>query len=223
MTEVVTNLTKEQADRAYILEFSWKENYMDMNPINGAGSHGSPGLEELNQEDQDLLRQILGETGPSSSAAPEEVVYDVSHAAPREFRHRSEARPMPDRMIDRLSHLGLVPDAEQPTMTYDIRGHQYTAAFDPSGHVRLIHNPPEAQALGAGQAGVPDFGAFFIEARDHGAVVPDQWAPLALIEKLRDEGLMPSANHPTSIFLNGKPYNAELAEGGFVRLTRRQQ
>ncbi|ODM75010.1 hypothetical protein [Bradyrhizobium elkanii] len=195
---------------------------MDMNPINGAGAHGSPDLEELNEADQDMLRQFFSEAGSSSSAAPEETVYDVSHAAPREFRHRTEARPMPERMADRLSHLGLVPDADQPTMTYDIRGHRYTAALDPSGHVRLIHNPPEAQVLGAGRAGAPDFGAFFIEARDHGAVVPEQWAPLALIEKLRDEGLMPGPNHPTTISLNGKLYNAELAEGGFVRLTRRQ-
>ncbi|MGY2986378.1 hypothetical protein ACVI1L_005112 [Bradyrhizobium sp. USDA 4516] len=56
-------------------------------------------------------------------------------------------------MVERLNHLGLLPDADQPSMTYEIKGHRYTAATDPSSGVRLIHNPPEDQNIGAGPAG----------------------------------------------------------------------
>ncbi|KYK49427.1 hypothetical protein A1D31_39875 [Bradyrhizobium liaoningense] len=167
-------------------------------------------------------RQFLHEAGSPLSAVPEETVHDVSHATPQGFRHSIE-RLAPKQMVERLRHLDLAPNPEQPTMTYEIQGHRYTAAFDPSGRLRLLHNPLEAQVLGVGQAGIPEFGAFFIGARDpSGKLLPEQWASLALIEKLRDEGCMPSANHPTTILLNGKPYNAELTEGGFVRLMRRR-
>lgn len=84
----------------------------------------------------------------------------------------------------------------------------------------LVDNPPEAQMLRVGSTGAPDFGAFFVETRRHRTPLPEQWAPLALIEKLREQGLMPTADHPTTISLDGKLYNAELKEGGFVRLTR---
>ncbi|MGY3622263.1 hypothetical protein ACVJGD_008459 [Bradyrhizobium sp. USDA 10063] len=128
---------------------------MDFNPIDGAGSPRSPGSNAWTQEDHDLFSRVMNEAGPSSSAAPGETVYDVSWAVPQEFSHGSQ--PAPDRMVERLSHLGLVPDPEQPTMSYDIHGHRYTAALDPSNRVRLIHNPPDDQMIGAGPAGVPDF------------------------------------------------------------------
>ncbi|MDE5457224.1 hypothetical protein GWE18_31265 [Bradyrhizobium sp. CSA112] len=193
---------------------------MDFNRIDGAGSPGSPSAYEWTQEDHDLFSRVMNEAGPSSSAEPDKTVYDVSWAVPEMFSHGSQVAPL--RMIEKLTHHGLLPDSEQPTMSYEIRGHLYTAALDPSQSVRLIHNPPEAQMPRLGSTGAPDFGAFFIETRRGRVPRPEQWAPLALIEKLREHGLMPTADHPTTISLGSKLYNAELKEGGFVRLTRRQ-
>ncbi|WP_342710158.1 hypothetical protein AAFG13_38310 [Bradyrhizobium sp. B124] len=194
---------------------------MDFNRTDGAGSSRSPGEYAWNQADDDFLRQVMdearaNEAGPSS--APPEETYDVSWAAPQSFSHGSQA--VPQRMIERLSHHGLLPDADQPTMTYEIRGHRYTATQDPTGGPRLIHNPAVDQRIGEGPQGVPDFGAFFRETRVHGVAPREQWASLALIEQLRETGHMPVPDHPTTIALDGKLYKAELAEGGFVRLTR---
>ncbi|WP_338833812.1 hypothetical protein [Bradyrhizobium septentrionale] len=194
---------------------------MDFNRIGGAGPSRPPEEYAWNQEDEDYLRQFLdeartNEAGPSS-AAPEET-YDVSWAVPERFSHGSQ--PAPQRMIERLSHHGLLPDADQPTMSYEIRGHRYTATLDPTSGTRLIHNPPEDQRMGEGPQGVPDFGAFFRETCRRNVPLPEQWAPLALIEKLREAGYMPTPNHPTTIALDGKLHKAELIEGGFVRLTR---
>ncbi|MGY4362706.1 hypothetical protein ACVWZR_001883 [Bradyrhizobium sp. i1.3.1] len=192
---------------------------MDFNRIDGAGSPGSPSAYEWTQEDHDLFSRVINEAGPSSSAEPDTTVYDVSWAVPERFAHGSQVAPL--RMIERLTHHGLLPDWEQPTMSYDIRGHLYTAAWDPSQGVHLIHNPPEAQMPRLGSTGAPDFGAFFVETPHDGVPPPpEQWAPLALIEKLREHGLMPTADHPTIISLHNKLYNAELEQGGFVRLTR---
>ncbi|WP_342723629.1 hypothetical protein AAFG07_31490 [Bradyrhizobium sp. B097] len=197
---------------------------MDFNRINGAGSSRSPGEDNWNQADDDLLRQVMDETranqaGPSS-AAPEET-YDVSWAVPQRFSHGSG--PAPQQMTERLFHHGLLPDADQPTMNYEIRGHRYTATQDPISGTRLIHNPSDDQRIGEGPHGVPDFGAFFREAQRQGrrgVPQPEQWAPTALIEKLRETGYMPVPYHPTTIALDGKLYKAELTGGGFVRLTR---
>ncbi|WGR98187.1 hypothetical protein MTX26_28600 [Bradyrhizobium sp. ISRA443] len=191
---------------------------MDFNPIDGGGSPGSPHSYTWTQQDRDLFDQIMNEAGPSSSAAPEETVYDVSFSVPEKFTQGSQAAP--GRMVERLGHLGLLPDSDQPTMTYEIRGHRYTAALSPSDGVRLIHNPPEDQRIGTGPAGLPDFGAFILEARRRGFPLPEQWAPPALIEKLRETGFMPTANNPTTIAIDGRTYKAELTEGGFVRLRR---
>ncbi|MGY4568244.1 hypothetical protein ACVWY5_001314 [Bradyrhizobium sp. USDA 3256] len=150
---------------------------MDFNPIDGGGSPGSPGAYNWTHEDHDLFSRIINEPGPSSSAAPEETAYDVSFGVPEKFPHGSQSAP--DRMVERLSHLGLLPDADQPTMTYEIQGHRYTAALDPSNGVRLIHNPPEDPNVGAGPAGLPDFGAFILETRRRGFPLPEQSAPLA--------------------------------------------
>ncbi|GEC57351.1 hypothetical protein BEL01nite_63940 [Bradyrhizobium elkanii] len=73
--------------------------------------------------------------------------------------------------------------------------------------------------MGLGQAG-RDFGALFTENRRFGTPLPRQWATPALMDKLREEGFMPTANTPKTIQLNGRTYQAELAEGGFVKLTR---
>ncbi|MGY4158207.1 hypothetical protein ACVINW_004049 [Bradyrhizobium sp. USDA 4461] len=191
---------------------------MDFNPIDGGGSPGSPGAFTWTQEDQDLFSRVINEPGPSSSGAPEETAYNVSFAVPEKFGHGSQSAP--GRMVERLGHLGLLPDADQPIMTYEIQGHRYTAALDPSNAVHLVHNPPEDQNVGAGPAGLPDFGSFIFETRRRGFPLPEQWAPLALIEKLRETGFMPSPNNPTTIALNGRAYNAELMDGGFVRLRR---
>ncbi|MHC2368164.1 hypothetical protein ACVIQT_002812 [Bradyrhizobium diazoefficiens] len=177
----------------------------------------SPTAHVWTQEDHDLFSEIMNEAGPSSSAAPEEAV-DVSFAAPQRFSHGSQIAP--DSMVDRLFHRGLLPDSDQPTMTYEIQGHRYTAGLDECNRVLLVHNPAEDQVLGVGRAGVPDFGAFFAENRRYGRPLPQQWATPALIDKLREEGFMPTANSPTTIHLNGRAYKAELAEGGFVKLTR---
>ncbi|MGY3622299.1 hypothetical protein [Bradyrhizobium sp. USDA 10063] len=200
---------------------------MDFNRIDGAGSSRSPGDYAWDQADDDFLRQVMDEAranearpdeaGPSS-AAPEETAYDVSWAVPQRFSHGSQ--PAPQRMIHTLSHHGLLPDADQPTMTYEIRGHRYTGTQDPTCGTRLIHNPPEDQRIGAGPSGTPDFGAFFRETRRHSVPLPEQWAPPVLIEKLRETGYMPTLGHPTTIALDGKLHKAELTEGGFVRLTR---
>ncbi len=74
--------------------------------------------------------------------------------------------------------------------------------------------------LGSAGRGYRDFGAFFTEHRRFGTPLPQQWATPALMDKLREEGFMPTANNPTTIQLNGQAYKAELAEGGFVKLTR---
>ncbi|MGN8544696.1 hypothetical protein [Bradyrhizobium sp. C9] len=190
---------------------------MDPNPIDNTRSPGSPTAHVWTQEDRDLFSQIMNEAGPSSSAAPEEAV-DVSFAAPHRFSHGSQIAP--DSMVERLFHHGLLPDADQPTMTYEIQGHRYTAGRDDSNRVRLFHNPAEDQVVGAGRAGIPDFGAFFTEHRRFGTPLAQQWATPALMDKLREEGFMPTANTPTTIQLNGRTYQAELAEGGFVKLTR---
>jgi hypothetical protein len=105
-------------------------------------------------------------------------------------------------------------------MTYEIKGHRHTAAMDPFSGVRFIHNPPEDQNIGAGPAGLPDFGAFIFETSRRGFPFPEQWPPPALIEKLQETGFMPSPNNITTIALNGRAYNAELMERGFVRLRR---
>ncbi|NYG45241.1 hypothetical protein GGD67_002699 [Bradyrhizobium sp. IAR9] len=157
----------------------------------------------------------MNEAGPSSSAAPEEAV-DVSFAAPQRFSHGSQIAP--DFMVERLFHQGLLPDSDQPTMTYEIRGHRYTAGLDGSNRVLLVHNPAEDQVVGVGRAGVPDFGAFFTEHRRFGTPLPQQWATPALMDKLREEGFMPTANSPRTIQLNGRAYKAELAEGGLSSL-----
>ncbi|WP_439396998.1 hypothetical protein ACRQ5Q_08240 [Bradyrhizobium sp. PMVTL-01] len=190
---------------------------MDPNSINNARSPESPTAHVWTQEDHDLFSQIMNEAGPSSSAAREEAV-DVSFAAPQRFSHGSQIAP--DSMVDRLFHRGLLPDSDQPTMTYEIRGHRYTAGLDESNRVLLVHNPADDQVVRAGQAGVPDFGAFFMENRRYGTPLPQQWASTALMDKLREEGFMPTANHPTRILLDGRAYEAELADGGFVKLTR---
>ncbi|TKV80177.1 hypothetical protein FDV58_18275 [Bradyrhizobium elkanii] len=190
---------------------------MDPNPIDNARSPGSPTAHVWTQEDHDLFSQIMNEAGPSSSAAPEEAV-DVSFAAPQRFSHGTQTAP--DSMVQRLFHHGLLPDADQPTMTYEIQGHRYTAGLDGSNRVRLVHNPAEDQVVRAGRAGIPDFGAFFTEHRRFGTPLAQQWATPALMDKLREEGFMPIANAPTTIQLNGRTYQAELAEGGFVKLTR---
>jgi hypothetical protein len=190
---------------------------MDPNPIDNARSPESPTAHVWTQEDHDLFSQIMNEAGPSSSAAPEEAV-DVSFAAPQRFSHGSQIAP--DFMVERLFHQGLLPDSDQPTMTYEIRGHRYTAGLDGSRRVLLVHNPAEDQVVGVGRAGVPEFGAFFTELRRFGTPLPQQWATPALMDKLREEGFMPTANNPTTIQLNGRTYKAELAEGGFVKLTR---
>ncbi|UEM11521.1 hypothetical protein J4G43_044685 [Bradyrhizobium barranii subsp. barranii] len=194
-----------------------KEGFMAPSPIDNARSPESPTAHVWTQEDHDLFSEIMNEAGPSSSAAPEEAV-DVSFAAPQRFSHGSQIAP--DSMVDRLFHRGLLPDSDQPTMTYEIQGHRYTAGLDECNRVLLVHNPAEDQVLGAGRAGVPDFGAFFAENRRYGRPLPQQWATPALIDKLREEGFMPTANSPTTIHLNGRAYKAELAEGGFVKLTR---
>ncbi|MFK4492414.1 hypothetical protein [Bradyrhizobium sp. USDA 336] len=105
-------------------------------------------------------------------------------------------------------------------MIYEIQGHRYTAGLYPSNRVRLVHNPAEDQVFGVGRAGVPDFGAFFSENRRFGTPQSQQWATPVLIDKLRNEGFIPAADNSTTILLNGRAYKAELAEGGFVRLTR---
>ncbi|MDA9512365.1 hypothetical protein XI04_04725 [Bradyrhizobium sp. CCBAU 11430] len=190
---------------------------MDPNPIDNAHSPESPTAHVWTQEDHELFSQVMNEAGPSSSAAPEEAV-DVSFAVPQRFSHGSQIAP--DAMVDRLFHHGLLPDADQRTMTYEILGHRYTAGLDESNRVRLVLNPAEDQVVGAGRAGVPDFGAFFTENRRFGTPLPRQWATPALMDKLRQEGFMPTADNSTTILLNGRAYKAELAEGGFVRLTR---
>ncbi|MDA9400937.1 MULTISPECIES: hypothetical protein [Bradyrhizobium] len=190
---------------------------MDPNSIDNARSPESPTAYVWTQEDRDLFSQIMNEAGPSSSAAREEAV-DVSFAAPQTFSHGSQIAPDP--MVDRLFHRGLLPDSDQPTMTYEIRGHRYTAGLDDSNRVLLVHNPADDQVVGAGRAGVPDFGAFFRENRRYGTPLPEQWATTALMDKLREEGFMPAADNPTTILLNERAYKAELVEGGFVKLTR---
>ncbi|MBH5396319.1 hypothetical protein HZZ13_00595 [Bradyrhizobium sp. CNPSo 4010] len=190
---------------------------MDPNTIDNVRSPESPTAHIWTQEDHDLFSQIMNEAGPSSSAAPEEAV-DVSFAVPQRFSHGSQIAP--DVMVERLFHRGLLPDSDQPTMTYEIRGRRYTAGLDESNRVLLVHNPAEDQVVGAGRAGVPDFGAFFTENRRFGTPLPEQWATPALMDKLREEGIMPTANNPTTIQLNGRAYEAKLAEGGFVKLTR---
>ncbi|VIO69146.1 hypothetical protein [Bradyrhizobium ivorense] len=190
---------------------------MDPNPIDNARSPGSPTAHVWTQEDHDLFSQIMNEAGPSSSAAPDAAI-DVSFAVPQRFSHGSQIAP--DSMVERLFHRGLLPDADQPTMTYEIQGHRYTAGLEGSNRVRLVHNPAEDQVVGAGRAGIPDFGAFFTENRRFGTPLAQQWATPALMDKLREEGFMPTANNPTTIELNGRAYQAELAEGGFVKLTR---
>ncbi|MDA9391853.1 hypothetical protein CO683_36650 [Bradyrhizobium ottawaense] len=190
---------------------------MDPNPIDNARSPESPTAHVWTQEDHDLFSQIMNEAGPSSPAAPEEAI-DVSFAVPQRFSHGSQSAP--DEMVERLFHRGLLPDSDQPTMTYEILGHRYTAGLDPFNRVRLVHNPAEDQVVGAGRAGVPDFGAFFSENRRFGTPLAQQWATFALMDKLREEGFMPTADNSTTILLNGRAYKAELAEGGFVRLTR---
>ncbi|MGY3533323.1 hypothetical protein ACVILK_003092 [Bradyrhizobium embrapense] len=195
-----------------------KESCMDFNEISRGGSPESPGEYAWTQEDHDLFSRIINEPGPSSSAVPEETAYDVSFAVPHKFSHGTQSAP--GQMVERLNHLGLLPDADQPSMTYEIKGHRYTAALDPSSGVRLIHNPPEDQNIGAGPAGLPDFGAFIFETSRRDFPLPEQWATPALIEKLQETGFMPSPNHTTTIALNGRTYNAELMQGGFVRLRR---
>lgn len=190
---------------------------MDPNPIDNARSPESPTAHVWTQEDHDLFSQIMNEAGPSSPAAPEEAV-DVTFAAPQRFLHGSQIAP--DAMVERLFHHGLLPDSDQPTMTYAIQGHRYTAGLDESNRVRLVHNPAEDQVVGVGRAGVPDFGAFFAEKWHYGMPLAQQWATPALMEKLRHDGFMPTADNSTTILLNGRAYKAELAEGGFVRLTR---
>ncbi|MDA9437067.1 hypothetical protein [Bradyrhizobium sp. CCBAU 51627] len=190
---------------------------MDPNSIDNARSPESPTAYVWTQEDRDLFSQIMNEAGPSSSAAREEAV-DVSFAAPQRFSHGSQIAP--DLMVERLFHRGLLPDSDQPTMTYEIRGHRYTAGLDDSNRVRLVHNPADDQVVGAGRAGVPDFGAFFRENLRYGTPLPEQWATTALMDKLREEGFMPAADNPTTILLNERAYKAELIEGGFVKLTR---
>ena len=74
--------------------------------------------------------------------------------------------------------------------------------------------------VGVGRAGVPDFGAFFAEKWRYGMPLAQQWATPALMDKLREEGFMPTADNPVTILLNTRAYKAELIEGGFVRLTR---
>ncbi|PJG53729.1 hypothetical protein CVM73_18465 [Bradyrhizobium forestalis] len=190
---------------------------MDPNRIDNARSPESPTAHVWTQEDHDLFSQIMNEAGPSSSAAPEEAV-DVSFAAPPRFSHGSQIAP--DFMVERLFHQGLLPDSDQPTMTYEIRGHRYTAGLDGSNRVLLFHNPAEDQVVAAGRAGLPEFGAFWTEHRRFGTPLPQQWATPALMDKLREEGFMPTESNPTTIQLNGRAYKAELAEGGFVKLTR---
>ncbi|MDA9408891.1 MULTISPECIES: hypothetical protein [unclassified Bradyrhizobium] len=190
---------------------------MDPNSINSARSPESPTAHVWTQEDHDLFSQIMNEAGPSSSAAREEAV-DVSFAVPQRFSHGSQIAP--DSMVERLFHGGLLPDSDQPTMTYEIRGHRYTAGLDESNRVRLVHNPAEDQVVRVGRAGIPDFGAFIIENQRYGMPLPRQSATPALMDKLREEGYMPTADNPTTILLNERAYKAELDEGGFVKLTR---
>ncbi|RXH37996.1 hypothetical protein XH99_01620 [Bradyrhizobium nanningense] len=190
---------------------------MDPNPIDNAGSSESPTAHVWTQEDGDLFNQIMNESAPSSSQAREEAV-DVSFAAPQRFSHGSQFAP--DFMVERLFHHGLLPDSDQPTMTYEIQGHRYTAGLDGSNRVLLVHNPAEDQVVGVGRVGVPDFGAFFAEQRRYGMPLAQQWATPALMDKLREEGFMPTANNSPTILLSGRAYKVELAEGGFVKLTR---
>ncbi|WP_246740495.1 hypothetical protein [Bradyrhizobium sp. LCT2] len=90
---------------------------MDPNPIDNARSPESPTAHVWTQEDHDLFSQIMNEAGPSSPAAPEEAI-DVSFAVPQRFSHGSQSAP--DEMVERLFHRGLLPDSDQPTMTYEI-------------------------------------------------------------------------------------------------------
>ncbi|SDF67411.1 hypothetical protein SAMN05216337_106714 [Bradyrhizobium brasilense] len=83
---------------------------MDFNQIDGGGSPGSPAAFTWTQEDQDLFSRIINEPGPSSSAVPEETAYDVSFAVPEKFAHGSQSAP--GRMVERLGHLGLLPDTD---------------------------------------------------------------------------------------------------------------
>ncbi|WP_407185386.1 hypothetical protein [Bradyrhizobium centrosematis] len=196
---------------------------MDPNQIDNAGSPETPPAHVWTQEDRDLFNQIMNESVPSSPVAPvapvspEEAV-DVSFAAPQRFSHGSQFAP--NFMVERLFHQGLLPDSDQPTMTYEIRGHRYTAGLDGSNRVLLVHNPAEDQVVGVGRAGIPDFGAFFSEHQRYGTPLPEQWATPALMDKLREEGFMPTANNSPTILLDGRAYKAELAEAGFVKLTR---
>ncbi|WP_229158175.1 hypothetical protein [Bradyrhizobium brasilense] len=103
---------------------------MDFNEINRGGSPGSPAEYAWTQEDHDPFSRIINEPGPSSSAVPEETAYDVSFAVPHKFSQGTQSAPA--QMVERLNHLGLLPDADQPSMTDEIKGHRHTAALDPS-------------------------------------------------------------------------------------------
>ncbi|MCP1854327.1 hypothetical protein J2R80_008150 [Bradyrhizobium sp. USDA 4541] len=114
-------------------------------------------------------------------------------------------------MVERLNHLGLLPDADQPSMTYEIKGHRYTAATDPPAACVLFITLRRTKILGRA-GGAPDFGAFIFETPRRGFPLPEQWARPALLEKLRETGFMPSPNDTTAIALNGRAYNSELLE-----------
>nr|WP_244630132.1 hypothetical protein [Microvirga tunisiensis] len=164
---------------------------------------------------------VMNEAGPPLSAMAGETSepIDVSDFVPKGFSHGTQVASAD--MRDQLWHLGLAPDLDQPKMSYIIRGERYTAELGLSNDVHLIHRPRGVQMNEAASSSVepwaeaPEFGQFFIA----NPATSEQWAPMALMERLRETGFMPAPDRPTTIRLANQPYQAELGDGGFVRLT----
>ncbi|MET2832810.1 Ulp1 family isopeptidase [Mesorhizobium shangrilense] len=105
-----------------------------------------PSLRVGNSASPELFRPTMEQAVPASARAEETAppvgeTIDVSFAVPEDFSHRTQSAP--ETMLSSLSHLGLLPDAEQRVMSYDIRGERYTAVLGTGGpnDVQLIHHP----------------------------------------------------------------------------------
>ncbi|WP_420969614.1 hypothetical protein [Bradyrhizobium sp. B120] len=105
-----------------------------------------PGAQRANRASPALLGRSMEQAAPASarvettSPAVREI-YAASFAVPEDFSHGTQ--PASDTMLSRLGRWGLLPDAAQPVMQYDIRGERYSALLGPGGpnDVRLIHHP----------------------------------------------------------------------------------
>ncbi|MBM2716168.1 hypothetical protein JQK88_34405 [Mesorhizobium caraganae] len=122
-----------------------------------------PSLRAENSASPELFRPTMEQAVPAFARAEETgppvgETIDVSFAAPEDFSHRTQSAP--ETMLSSLSHLGLLPDAEQRVMSYDIRGERYTAVLGTRGpnDVQLIHHPrlrPMSEAALAAPARAP--------------------------------------------------------------------